>query len=202
MSGKQDSHTYLEKSHWPISHKRWARIGIVAGVGSLLLIGFAAGSIHFRLRQATKTHPDPQLILVLGGEPERESKGGELARSHPDLLLLISSRRPERIVYQRLVASGIERDRIRLDSTATNTLENFTTLVEVLKANNIQHVYLVTSDYHMSRAQAIGFWVFGSQGIGYTPVTVDSAKPAEPTWKIPRDIIRSWIWLLTTSHQI
>lgn len=202
MSGKKDSHIYLEKRHWPIFGKYLSHIGVVAGAGSLLLIGLATGIVHFRLEQTVIKHPDPQLILVLGGEPEREKKGGELARSHPSLPLLISSRRPEKIIYQRLIADGIGRDRINLDSTATNTLENFTTLVDDLEENNIRHVYLVTSDYHMNRARAIGFWIFGSRGIGYTPITVDSEKTTEPAWKIPRDIIRSWVWLLTTSHQI
>jgi len=63
---------------------------------------------------------------------------------------------------------------------------------------NAQHVLLVTSDYHMDRALAIGSIVLGSRKIAMTPIRVNSnTKITEPNWKTLRDVTRSVVWLVT-----
>lgn len=94
-------------------------------------------------------------------------------------------------------AVGVTPDRLNLDYAASDTVTNFTTLVSDLKAQGIEHVYLITSDFHMTRAKAIGTIVFGSQGIVFTSIEIASDRPAEPTYKMVRDICRSFLWLAT-----
>ncbi|WP_390622268.1 YdcF family protein [Euhalothece natronophila] len=57
----------------------------------------------------------------------------------------------------------MDTNRLHSDDRATDTVTNFTTMVEPLKENDIHHVYLITSDYHMRRSRVIGTVVFGSQ---------------------------------------
>jgi hypothetical protein len=49
----------------------------------------------------------------------------------------------------------------------------------------------------MPRAKAIAFFVLGSQGITFTPVTVPSKEPDESNLHILRDVGRSVVWILT-----
>ncbi|MEH1929758.1 YdcF family protein [Nostoc sp.] len=60
--------------------------------------------------------------------------------SHPD---------KSRAIFQ---AAGIADSRVYLD---TDTVTNFTTLVRVFQQQQIQHIFLITSDFHMPRAKAI-----------------------------------------------
>ena len=62
-------------------------------------------------------------------------------------------------------------------------MTSFTTLVDELKAEGIDSVYLVTSDDHMRRARVIGEIVFGSRGIILEPLPVISGRSPEPIEK-------------------
>ena len=66
-----------------------------------------------------------------------------------------------------------------LDYRAVDTVTNFTTMVDVFEQLGIEHVYLVTSDFHMPQARTIAFLVFESRGITCTPVGVNSRKHEE-----------------------
>ena len=72
--------------------------------------------------------------------------------------------------------------------------------------DNLQHIYLITSDYHMRRARAIslrhGFAnasvVLGSRSVVVTPVAVDSRRDEnESLVRVVRDFGRSVVWLLS-----
>jgi uncharacterized SAM-binding protein YcdF (DUF218 family) len=139
----------------------------------------------------------PQAVLVLGGATERESFAAEFARQHPELPVWISGgSNPE---YTEAVFSdaGIQPDRIHIDRVAVDTVTNFTSLVDKFRAQGINNVYLITSDYHMRRAQIIGEIVFGSRGITLKPVSVPSHQNTEPLTKSVRDGARAILWLAT-----
>ncbi|NEQ26943.1 MAG: YdcF family protein, partial [Microcoleus sp. SIO2G3] len=74
---------------------------------------------------------------------------------------------------------------------------NFTSLVKDFKTQNIQHLYLITSDFHMLRAKAIATLVLGSQGITFTPISIPSNDPQESLVRILRDSGRSVLWIFT-----
>ncbi|HEY9706719.1 MAG TPA: YdcF family protein, partial [Oculatellaceae cyanobacterium] len=93
-------------------------------------------------------------------------------------------------------AAGISDARVHLDYRALDTVTNFTTLVADFNSRNIQHLYLITSDFHMPRAKAIATIVLGSQGIAFTPVSIPSNEPAESKLRILRDTGRALLWMI------
>ncbi|NJN48671.1 MAG: YdcF family protein [Alkalinema sp. RL_2_19] len=93
--------------------------------------------------------------------------------------------------------ANVDFRRVHQDRVATDTVTNFTTIVDRLEKQQIQHVYLVTSDFHMPRAEAIATLVLGSRGIRYTAVSVPSQQPSESPLRLLRDVLRSVVWIFT-----
>ncbi|MFQ4138575.1 YdcF family protein [Nodosilinea sp. PGN35] len=141
--------------------------------------------------------PQPDGILVLGGQPHREAVAARLARSQTDLHVWSSSGLGPEQAYPIFDALGVGRERITLDYQAVDTVTNFTTLVKTFNQYRVHHLYLVTSDYHMPRARAIATVILGSHRIAFTPVAAASSRPAESPFRVGRDMVRSWIWLAT-----
>ncbi|WP_081972903.1 YdcF family protein [Leptolyngbya sp. KIOST-1] len=141
--------------------------------------------------------PQPDGILILGGQRDREGTAARLASLRPGLPVWLSSGLGPDQAYPIFDALGVSRDRITLDYQAVDTVTNFTTLVKTFQHQNVHHLYLVTSDYHMARARAIATIILGSHRIAFTPVVTPSTRPAESPFRIGRDMVRSWIWLAT-----
>ena len=139
----------------------------------------------------------PQAMLVLGGATEREDFAAEFARQHPDMPIWVSGGSNPEYTRSVFADAGIEPHRIHIDRAAVDTVTNFTTLVDQLRAQGIDSVYLITSDYHMRRAQVIGEIVFGSRDIHMKPVSVPSRRAAEPILKAVRDGARAMLWVTT-----
>jgi uncharacterized SAM-binding protein YcdF (DUF218 family) len=180
---------------WHLSRNHLSRKYCAIGLISMVLI--LASMIPLRLAVARYQAPIPQAILVLGGNRNREEAAAYLARHHPELEIWVSSGElPDdaRSIFQN---TGVSLDRLHLDYRATDTVTNFTTLVPEFKQHQIQHVFLVTSDFHMPRAQTIATLVLGSQGITFTPIAVPSTEPQESVARIVRDSGRSVLWIVT-----
>lgn len=148
-----------------------------------------------------RSFDEPQAVLVLGGSTkhlERERFTVEFARQHPDLPIWVSGGSPNKRYIEKFFAKeGIAPNRLHLDNRAVDTVTNFTTLADDLKARGIKSVYLITSDYHMRRASVIGEIVLGSRGIVLKPVSVPSDKAPEPVEKSVRDGARAILWVVT-----
>ena len=165
-----------------------ALVGLLIILISIIPINLAIASIQA---------PQPQAILTLGGGIDREQFTAEFAQNFPSLEIWISSGvEPEeaRRVYQKV---GIANNRIHFDNRAVDTVTNFTTLIPEFQKRRIQHIYLITSDFHMARAKAIATIVLGSHGIACTPVAVPSNRPRESILRIIRDSGRSLLWIFT-----
>ncbi|HEY9698684.1 MAG TPA: YdcF family protein [Trichocoleus sp.] len=162
-------------------------------IGLLLLFSL----IPVRLAIAAYQVPRPQAILVLGGDPHREKAAAQIARSYSSLDVWVSSGSSPADIDSIFQAAAVPQSRIHLDYRATDTVTNFTTLVPELKQHQIQHLYLITSDFHMPRARAIATLILGSQGITFTPITVLSDEPQEPPLSTVRDVGRSLLWIVT-----
>ncbi|MGL5794910.1 MAG: YdcF family protein [Waterburya sp.] len=162
----------------------------------LVLIGINS-IIPIKLAIASYQVPYPQAILTLGGGHEREVFTANFARSHPDLAIWVSSGSEEVRAREIFQGAGVDNRRVYLDRRATDTVTNFTTLVCDFKQQNIQHIYLITDDFHLPRARAIAFIILGSQGITCTSVSLNTNKPSESQFKIIRDIVRSVFWIIT-----
>ncbi|ANV84744.1 hypothetical protein AWQ21_10365 [Picosynechococcus sp. PCC 7003] len=178
----------------PLHPKIYRKLLVVFALMTLiLLIGF----IPVRLILAQIQSPTPQAILTLGGGLGREEFAANFAQQHPALDVWISSGIPAPQAKAIFQHAAIPENRIHLDYRAVDTVTNFTTLVKDFGDRQIQHVYLITSDFHMRRAQAIAFFVFGSRGIITTPVPIPSNQPNETLWHVSRDIGRSILWIIT-----
>ncbi|BAZ68260.1 MAG: YdcF family protein [Pelatocladus maniniholoensis HA4357-MV3] len=169
----------------------------------LALVGFILTLISIipvRLVIAKIQAPQPQAILMLGGTSlgEREKFTAEFAHWYPSLKIWVSSPNinPNK-VHQIFQEASIPDSHLYLDYRASDTVTNFTTLISDFQQYRIQHVFLVTSDYHMPRARAIATIILGSQGIAFTPLSVPSNQQKEPIFPILRDIGRSFFWMIT-----
>ena len=142
--------------------------------------------------------PPPQLILVLGGDVERERVAGELAKRDGLPVLVSGGSNPEYATWQ-FGRQGLDAGRVQLDYRATDTLSNFTSVVDELKRAKVRHVLLVTSSDHMARALLVGRMVAGSRGIALTPVEVPCGNRCTPEGerKVWGDGARAALWVLT-----
>ncbi len=177
-----------------LRRKRWRKRFF--GWFSCTLIVLLFSFIPARLAIAYYQSPQPQAILTLGGGPEREEFTAQFAQAHPSLEIWVSSGTvPEqaRAIFRE---AGIPAQRVHLDRRAVDTVTNFTSLVTDFNRRRIQHLYLVTSDFHIPRAKAIATVVLGSHGIAFTPVSIPSDKPPESSLHILRDIGRALLWLI------
>ncbi len=152
-------------------------------------------------KQIKTSLEQPQAILVLGGATEREKFAAEFARQYPDLPIWVSSGSPRAYSEHLFAKFGISQSRLHLDYRAVDTVTNFTTLVDRLKARGIKNIYLITSDDHMRRAQVIADVVLGSRGIDFKPISVPSGRSPEPIEKTVRDGARALLWV-TTGHTL
>jgi uncharacterized SAM-binding protein YcdF (DUF218 family) len=140
---------------------------------------------------------EPDAILVLGGAEERELFSAKFAKSHPDLPIWISSGAPRDYAERVFQKAGVDLERLNLDYQAVDTVTNFTSVVDILRKQNVRSVYLITSDYHMRRAQVIGEIVLGSRGINIQPISIPSTHAEEPISKAVRDGGRAILWMAT-----
>lgn len=166
-------------------------LGLVSCV--LLLLAL----IPVRLAIAYFHSPSPQAILTLGGGGDREPFTAHFAKNFPNLPIWVSSGQPPKQARYIFRSVGVPDTQVHIDRRAVDTVTNFTSLVADLKSQNIEHIYLITSDFHMRRAKAIAFLVLGSRGIAFTPVAIPTQQPNEAWTHVLRDFGRAFLWLFT-----
>ncbi|WP_326520900.1 YdcF family protein [Leptothoe kymatousa] len=154
--------------------------------------GIWLGQWHLRSRFSS-----PTVALVLGGDAQREEFAADFATEHPDLDVWISSGANPEYSTWVFETAQVSLDRLHLDYRAVDTVTNFTTLVDDFERMGIKSVYLITSDYHMRRANTIAAIVMRSRGIHYKPLPVASERPSEPWLRSVRDGGRSILWVFT-----
>jgi len=149
-------------------------------------------------RHALLDRSAPQLVLVLGGDVDRERVGARLARELELPLLVSSGSNPEYATWL-IQDEGLEVERVELDYRAQDTLGNFTSLVDELQDRQVKHLLLVTSADHLARSMAVGQVVAGSRGIHLTgvPVACEPRCVSESSLKTWRDWIRAVAWVAT-----
>lgn len=166
-------------------------LAVCVGLGSIIPI---------RLAVAQRQAPNAQAILVLEGQTARIRYAARFATEHPELPIWVSGYNPRGLNLNKSIfrRAGIRNSQVHYDFCAIDTVTNFTCNVREFKTRNIQHVYVITSDYHMTRSLAIATLVFGSRGIVVTPVTVTSYDDRyESPLRTVRDCLRSLVWIVT-----
>lgn len=195
MSGRNRSHLeatrrLLKGETVPktIKRKRFKLRQLIAAA----LLGAGLAYWQFKPKSAA-----PEAVLVLGGEPKREQFAAEFAQQHPGLPVWVSGGSNPEYAEWVFQQAGVPENLIHLDYDAVDTVTNFTTIVDKLRSQGINDIYLITSDYHMRRAQWIGQVVLGSRGIQFQTVAIPSGKPSEPIEKAAFDGMRAVLWVAT-----
>ncbi len=168
---------------------------ILLGVFIYWLVGFG---IFKPYRKTFFNHSPPDVILVLGGDVDREHTGANLARGLSLPLIVSGGSNPEHAEWliQRV---GISKQLVKLDYRAKDTFGNFTSLVDDLRMKGVDHVLLVTSQDHLWRAMSVGQIIFGSRGIRLTGISIScKAHCVYESWqKNMFDSMRAGFWVLT-----
>jgi len=170
------------------------------GYCSLVILGiFFVGStiLPLRLTIAHILVPQPQGIFLLGGGHGREVATARFAKHFPELEVWVSGGSTRERVQEIFTQFGVSMERVHLDCRATDTVTNFTTMVDTFQEQNIRHLFLLTSDYHIARSRALATLIFGFHGILVTPIPIPDKKASEPWFKLARDSIRAIIWIIT-----
>jgi uncharacterized SAM-binding protein YcdF (DUF218 family) len=166
---------------------------------ALAIAFFLISIIPMRIAIAFHQAPLPQAIFVLGGDGERMRFAAEFWRSHKDLDIWVSDYQSSLEYYRQIFQRfNVPNQQLHLDGRATDTVTNFTTLAEDFTDQKLQHIYLITSDYHLTRSRAIATIVFGSQGVVVTPLAVPSSgNMSESLLRVLRDCGRSVLWIFS-----
>ncbi len=143
--------------------------------------------------------PPPQMILVLGGDVDREKAAARLARRQGLPVVVSGGTNPEYAHWLFEQREGLPSDQVHLDYRASDTVSNFTSLVDDLRRARIRHALLVTSSDHMQRALLVGQIVAGSRGIHLTPVPVPCGHLCikEPRRRLWEDGLRAVLWVIS-----
>ena len=143
----------------------------------------------------------PQVILVLGGDIDREIAGIKIAKEL-NLPLIVSGGSNSQFSDWLIKEAGISEDLVKRDYRAKDTLTNFTSIIDDLNEEAITHILLITSKYHIDRAKVVGEIIASSRGIRMTSLSIPcksfcSVKAKkESIQKKNIDFLRSIIWVL------
>ena len=94
--------------------------------------------LQWRIDAAAKAWKERQSLIVVcgaqgGGEPATEAS----------------------VMRSELIKQGVAAEDILMDEESFNTRQNIANAVKLLEGHNVDHVLVVTSDYHLARAMAI-----------------------------------------------
>ncbi|NJM75782.1 MAG: YdcF family protein [Acaryochloridaceae cyanobacterium RU_4_10] len=160
-----------------------------------IAVSLLGGSLgYFQFKPPAKP---PEAVLVLGGEPQRERFAATFAQQHPGMPIWVSGGSNPEYADWIFQQAGISKNLVHLDYDAVDTMTNFTTIVDKLRSQGIDSIYLITSDYHMRRARWIGQVILGSRGIHFESVAIPSQKPPESLKKAAFDGARAVLWVIT-----
>ncbi len=164
-----------------------------------LFLALAAGLAVLSRGWWWPTPPPAQMILVLGGDVERERHAAQIAAERGLPVVVSGGSNPEFAHWLFEERQGLKPGQVKLDYRANDTLTNFTSLVDDLRRARIRHALLVTSQDHMDRALLVGRIVAGSRGIHLTPEPVDCADLCSPEsrQKIWGDGLRAALWVIS-----
>lgn len=142
--------------------------------------------------------------LMLGGSIRREIHVAEVARSHPDIPILISQGSPDPcifLIFQRVSAPLAN---VWLEKCARSTFDNFHYSWPILQRWGVRKVKLVTSASHLPRALWLSKVMLGSHGIWVELDTVkEQGRPGnrESVLKTSLDLTRAFGWAIVSQFR-
>lgn len=126
---------------------------------AVLYVIYVVGFIYFTRAipmQPSSLSSSPHGVVVFTGTRARLQEGFETLRRYPDSHLLISGVNRGTSVRHLLNVSRASCcppvDRVTLDYHAQDTIQNAIETAKWAKENNLDHLCLITSNYHMPRS--------------------------------------------------
>ena len=146
--------------------------------------------------RAKSNKTSPQLILVLGGNIDREIIGINLSKVLNIPVIISGGSNPEYAQWL-IKKQGIDHNQVSLDYRAQDTLSNFTSIMDDLIYAEVNHMLMITSENHFNRANLVGKIITGSKGIKLSSLAVkcNSTCQVEPKIKEILDSIRAIVWV-------
>jgi uncharacterized SAM-binding protein YcdF (DUF218 family) len=135
-----------------------------------------------------------EVILHLGGSPERAITAARLAAAHPESKVVVSTEGQGFAGYYE--AAGIAPERIIVDEAAWDTVTNFTHTYELLKNLGCSRLFVVTDLFHCYRSSLIALACWGGRVPFYMVPHGDSIRESDEAiaWA---DFARTLCWRLT-----
>jgi uncharacterized SAM-binding protein YcdF (DUF218 family) len=135
-----------------------------------------------------------EVILHLGGSPERAITTARLAASRTESKVVVSSEGQGFEGYYE--AAGITKERIIVDDAAWDTVTNFTHTYRLLKSLGCSRLFIVTDLFHCYRASLIALACWGGRVPFYVVPHGDSIRESDEAiaWA---DFARTLCWRLT-----
>jgi uncharacterized SAM-binding protein YcdF (DUF218 family) len=138
------------------------------------------------------------VIIHLGGDPNRVYETIQAAKNNPSALIIVSSEGNPVWVDQQLQAAGISRNRYVFDFNAWDTVTNFTETKRWVMRQRPQKLFVVTNEFHMVRAEVIANYVFWKEGVTVVACPVANRAPRSESWQLVlSDAARALLWRLT-----
>ena len=150
----------------------------------------------------TKRH-EGHILIILGGDKERELAAARSVASLPNIRLAIlsSGAATEADIREAVFSVGRPDVRVCIDRRAVDTVTNCTTLAPDVAAMvpHVSAVTITTAREHCRRANAVGALVFGAFGIRVTTQPIDTAEHlyGESVLRCIRDVVRACCWVTT-----
>ncbi|MCX6112874.1 MAG: YdcF family protein [Proteobacteria bacterium] len=138
----------------------------------LELIGVQQYGIEiYNMQKVQRVPENSEMIVVLAGSGGRLEAAYDLMKGNNIPRMFIAGTY-NKVSFDQLSKtyhwSINDRDRIKIDNISTSTWENAKVSEEFAKQNNIKNIVLVTSIYHMQRAELLFRRVFKNDGVQIT----------------------------------
>ncbi|MBY0552771.1 MAG: YdcF family protein [Candidatus Obscuribacterales bacterium] len=137
-------------------------------------------------------------ILVLGGSVAREVYAAVLAKKEPNRLTIVSGGEPPLCTRKIFESIAAPVDNVILDRSATNTFENFTYSIPILRRHHAKKTGVITSEGNEQRSVWMARIFLWSNGIAVEnkiiPGEFSQVGHNESPLKTALDVIRSAAW--------
>ena len=134
------------------------------------------------------------VILHLGGTPERARTAAALAKSMPGSTVVVSSEGNG--FWQYYDEAGIDRSRVIVDEAAWDTVTNFTHTCKLLQKLGCKRLFVVTSLSHSYRSMLIALACWGLRVPVYMVPFGNGINAADEKIALV-DGLRALIWRLS-----
>lgn len=158
--------------------RRRIRMSIILTAAAPLLLPLLSGALMWPIEtrfHRTDLEAGPRItgFIALGGVGDRIDEAVALGVRHREAKVVVTGHAPLPAAY--FDAKGMDRERLLIEASATNTYENATRTAQLLGAEKTRRWILVTSASHMPRAMGC----FRKAGFAVEP------------WSVP-DRTQSW----------